>query len=195
MLEMMFSKTARIVENAAKLRNRKNSAPPETAQGHGGEDIGQGHEDQSRSGGGFHAVGKAGRDHDQRGGQRHEGIQHRYVQGFAEKPAVLADVGTEDGHGADAKGQGEKCLVHGGGYHAAKSDFTGAGDVRDEEIAHTFCGAGGEQGVGGENHHDDQQSTHHPLCGFFQTRLEASGTDAEAGDDHQDGKQNQASGV
>ncbi len=117
------------------------------------------------------------------------------MHGFPEQPVLLADIGSEDGHGADPQGQREERLVHRGCNDTAQADFPGPGKIRHKEVLHAFCSPGGQHGIHGEHHHDDQQGAHHPFRDSFQSGLQAPGTDAESRHNHQNGEEHQGTRI
>ena len=98
---------------------------------------------------------------------------------------ILADVAAEDGHGADADGEGEKGLVHG-------ADDDGAVDLA--EIGHqieaeALLRAAERRAVYSQHQHQYQQRHHHILGHALQSALKVEAQNAKAqhhGDGHID---------
>ena len=98
--------------HGCKSHEQKEQAAPQPTHGHIGKDVGQGDKDKAGAAGLVHMVGKTGREDDQTGGDGYKGIQHHNADRFAQQGMFLADIAAEDGHGADAKAQGEDCLLY-----------------------------------------------------------------------------------
>ena len=169
-----------------KGHEQEKQAAPQPAHRHVGEDVGQGDEDQAGTGGLVHTVGETGREDDEAGRDGHEGIQRHDADGLAQQSVFLADVAAEDGHGTDAKAQGEESLIHGTHQRIDHADLFHAGKVRHEIEAQALLSAGHEQAVDSQNDHDDEQSDHHDLGHPLQTILQALGTDQDAERHHED---------
>ena len=169
-----------------KGHEQEKQAAPQPAHRHVGEDVGQGDEDQAGTGGLVHTVGETGREDDEASRDGHEGIQRHDADGLAQQSVFLADVAAEDGHGTDAKAQGEEGLIHGTHQRIDHADLFHAGKVRHEIEAQALLSAGHEQTVDGQNDHDDEQSDHHDLGHPLQTILQALGTDQDAERHHED---------
>ena len=98
---------------------------------------------------------------------------------------LLADVTAEDGHGTDAKAQGEEGLVHGRHQCVDHAHLLHTGKIGHQiELEALFC-AGHEQAVDRQHHHDGQQSDHHDLGHPLQTVLQALGAHQNAQRHHE----------
>lgn len=175
-----------------KAQKEEKEASPELAQGHARKDVGQGDEDEAGAGAYGHVIRKAAGNDDEAGCHGYESVQQGDVHGFGQQGMVLVYVGAEDGHGADAQRECEEGLVHGPFDDVDPADFTGGFPVGQQEVAESFLGAGGEYGVYGQHDHDDQQGAHHPFGDFFQTGLQALGTNEKAGYDDDEGVDHEA---
>ena len=125
-------------------------------------------------------VGKAGREDDQTGGDGYKGIQHHNADRFAQQGMFLADIAAEDGHGADAKAQGEEGLIHSGDQRVDHAHLLHPGKVRHKEEGKAFLCPGHEQAVDGKHHHNEEQGDHHALSHALQTALQALGAHQNA---------------
>ena len=98
------------------------------------------------------------------------------MEAFAHEGAALVDVAAEDGDGADADGQREERLVHGGRDHAG-GDFV---KVRNQVEPKPLRRAGKRRGFHRQHHHQHEQGGEHHLCDGLQPLLELEGEDEEA---------------
>ncbi len=73
----------------SKGHKKKEKSAPDPAAAHLCENIGQGDEDQSRTGSGINAEGKAGRNNDKAGHQCNGSVQNRNGKGFSGKGTIL----------------------------------------------------------------------------------------------------------
>ena len=102
------------------------------------------------------------------------------MDGLAHEGVLLADIAAEDGHGADAKAQGEEGLIH-GGHHGGTGDL---GEIRHQVEGETFGGAGEGDAAHGEHHHQKEQRHHHILGHALQAALEVEAQHEEAHKHH-----------
>ena len=114
--------TAMTVENAAKVINRKNSAPQTRPPAILTKTLGSVTKIRLGPARDLDAVAEAGGEDDQPGRDGDEGIQHTDAGAFAQQRVLFAHIATEDFHGGDAQAEGEERLVHGGGDDLAQAD-------------------------------------------------------------------------
>ena len=165
---------------AGKGHKQEEQAPPDPAPGHVYKDVGQGDENQARTGVDLHPVAEAGGEDDEARRQRHEGIQAADAHAFAEQRVVLAHVAAENLHGGHAQAQGEERLVHGGADDAAKPrgpDVLGIGHQIEPQ---PLPGAGKGHAVDRQNHDQDQQPRHHEFADLLQAVPQAPAANQEA---------------
>ena len=103
--EIMFSITPMTVDMAAKIINRKNSAP-QSDRPHLLENARQGDEDERGARTRVYVKGKACRNNDQTGAQCDKGIECGNVDGLAEQRALAADIRAENRHGRPCRPTG-----------------------------------------------------------------------------------------
>ena len=93
--EMMFSNTARIVENAAKNINKKNRLPQSLPSGIWLKNIRQGDKNQAWSGSLVNMERKACRKNDKSGGDSNKCIQNGNIYRFTKQRAFLSDITSQ----------------------------------------------------------------------------------------------------
>ena len=125
-------------------------------------------------------VGKAGRENDQTSGDSYEGIQHHDADRLAQQGVLLADIAAEDGHGTDAKAEGEERLIHSGDQRVDHAHFLHPVKVRHKEERKPFLCPGHEQAVDSQHHHNEEQGNHHALGHTLQTTLQTLGAHQNA---------------
>ena len=162
---------------------------PQPAHGHLVKDVGQGDENQVGARIGGHVKGKAGRENDQARRKGHKGIQHTHPDGLAGQGVVLPNVAAKDGQGANAQGEGEERLTHGGKDGLAQNHVSIG-------IIHQIVKVGLEiefQALGsavqghraeGQHHHHQQQAEHHGLVDLFHSVLKSPGADQHTQQHH-----------
>jgi len=151
-----------------KYHEQEEQGAPQAAAFHVDKYGGHGVKQQSRAGANFHVVGEAGGEDDQACGDGNKGIQADDVDRFAQQGAFLAKVAAEDGHGADAQGQGEEGLVHSSNNGAAGD----LGEIGQQVEGKTFLCAAEGAAADGQNDHQNKQGYHHVLGNTFQTALQ-----------------------
>ena len=128
-------------------------------------------------------VGKTSREDDQSGGDGYEGIQHHNADRIAQQGMFLADIAAEDGHGADAKAQGEEGLIHRGGCHIADTGFCRTFPVRKQVEGESRPAAFEECTMHGKHDDERKKAEHHDLRDALYTALEPQSADEESADD------------
>ena len=131
----------------------------------------------------FDAVGEAGREHNEARHDRHEGVKDNHVDRLAHQGVILADVASEDRHGADADAQREERLVHRRHNHRAGD----LGEVRYQiELQAFFC-PGEHAAVDRQDQHQRKERHHQVLGHALQAALQVKAQHAEA-EQHRDGQ-------
>ena len=156
---------------------------PQTAARHVNKDLGQCDEDQAGAGAGIDTIGEAGREDDESGHQRDEGIERADRQRLADKGVLLIHIAAEYLHAGDAEREREEALVHGRGDHIAEADLFGALHRGQQIEGHALHRTGERQAVDRKDNDQHQQADHHDLGDLLDPLLQ---TEAADGDTHND---------
>ena len=163
-----------------KGQEHKEQHAPEPAARHLDEQIGNGQENQGRTGVRLDPEGEAGGDDDESGHESHKGIQRCNGGGLAEQAPAVGQVGSEYQHGANADGQGKEGLAHGGVDHIPPAQLGQGVKIGYQVEMDPFFRSFQEQGVAGQDDHQQQQGAHHPFGDPFHPVLDPQVADTEA---------------
>ncbi|CDE11925.1 unknown [Ruminococcus sp. CAG:330] len=144
------------------------------------KDVGEGDEQQRRTGIRLDTVGKACRNDNQTGDNGNGGVQNNDIDRFAQNPAILFQVAAKDLHGADADAQGKERLCHGSEQNRGKAVFKELSEVRHQIEFQTLHSTFQAQRIDRQNYHQSHEQKHHDLGYFFNTVLKAQRTDTNA---------------
>ena len=89
---------------------------------------------------------------------------------------ILADVAAEDGHGADADGEGEESLVHGADNHLTVN----LGEVRHQVEGKPLLRAVEGRAVDSQHQHQHKERQHHVLGHALKAALQVKAQHTEA---------------
>ena len=157
---------------------------PDAAAAHSVEHVGQRDEEQVRAGVRLNAEAEAGREDNQAGNNRHEGIQRHDIHRFTRQALLLADVAAEDSERADAQAQREEGLAHSSEDNLAHAMLQNSIEIRIEIIFQTGVTARQHDGVDCEHQHEHEQAGHHDLRNALYAIFYAQIAHAEAGEDN-----------
>ena len=157
---------------------------PDAATAHSIEHVGQRDEEQVRAGVRLNAEAEAGREDNQAGNNRYEGIQRHDIHRFTRQALLLADVTAEDSERADAQAQREEGLAHSSEDNLAHAMLHNLIEIRIEIIFQTSITAGQHNGVDCQHQHEHEQAGHHYFRDALYAVFYAQIAHAEAGEDN-----------
>ena len=157
---------------------------PDAAAAHSVEDVGQRDEEQVRAGVRLNAEAEAGREDNQAGNNRHEGIQRHDIHRFTRQALLLADVAAEDSECANAQAQREEGLAHSSEDNLAHAMLHNLIEIRIEIIFQTSITARQHDGVDCKYQHEHEQAGHHCFRDALYAVFYAQIAHAEAGEDN-----------
>lgn len=165
---------------ARKCHEQEEQRSPHAAARHAGEDIGQGDENQARSGIRRDAVGKTGGENNQPRADGHKRIQRADAHGFAGQRVFAAHITAENLHRANAKAEREERLIHGRSDHAADSLLHRAPPVGQQKKRQSLFCAGKCEAMYGQHGDEHNQRAHHRLGDALHAVLQAKAANGEA---------------
>ena len=170
--------------HSCKKHEEEEERAPDAAAAHSVEYVGQRDEEQVRAGVRLNAEAEAGREDNQTGDNRNEGVQCHDIHRFTRQALLLADVAAEDSERADAQAQREEGLAHSGEDNLAHAMLQNPIEIRIEIIFQPGFTARQHDGVDSKHQHEHEQAGHHCFRDALYAIFYAQIADAEAGDDN-----------
>ena len=170
--------------HSCKEHEEKEECAPDAATAHSVKHVGQRDEEQVRAGVRLNAEAEAGREDNQAGNNRHEGVQRHDIHRFTRQALLLADVAAEDSERADAQAQREEGLAHSSEDNLAHAMLHNPIEIRIEIIFQTGFTARQHDGVDCKHQHEHEQAGHHDLRNALYAIFYAQIAHAEAGEDN-----------
>ena len=170
--------------HSCKEHEEEEERAPDAAAAHSVEHIGQRDEEQVRAGVRLNAEAEAGREDNQAGNNRYEGVQRHDIHCFTSQALLLADVAAEDSERTDAQAQREEGLAHSSEDNLAYAMLHNLIEIRIEIILQTSITAGQHDGVDCQHQHEHEQAGHHRFRDALYAVFYAQIAYAEAGEDN-----------
>ena len=170
--------------HSCKEHEEKKECAPDAAAAHSVEHVGQRDEEQVWAGVRLNAEAEAGREDNQAGNNRHEGVQRHDIHRFTRQALLLADVAAEDSERANAQAQREEGLAHSSEDNLAHAMLHNLIEIRIEIIFQTSITARKHDGVDCKHQHEHEQAGHHHFRNALYAVFYAQIAHAEAGEDN-----------